>query len=627
MKTNLLVVFSLVLFCFSVNAQGTAAKIEAKIDLVQEQYELTGEGVLTVMMDRGIDYRHPDFIDEMGNTRILYIYDVYDDTGANDSDNPFGIGTIYDSAEINASLQNGGAPLVNDIFGHGTATTGIMSGNGSGVSDTDLFKGVAPNSKIISIIITRDYVPPFNGNSGQQGAYNPNLLSTAFDFASQKIAELGMPSVTLLNIGSIGEPTDGSVEICDLIGDYVDNGNTFVCGVGDDGGKENHAIKNLTSGQVTEFIIEKGEVGNLRFTAWYSEEDRFQLSIERPNGQVEGPFSPPTGPSDAQDDLIDQISIYHRGADVEFANSTSNIRELLIDMYGEEGTYKIILTPTVVNTDGLINGFLNPARYSDTNTFLDNDNPGGNINSYSSCLQSISPGDYVATNTWTDINNVERVRIGEGMPGEIWIGSSKGPTMDGRIGVDIVAPGEIASAAYSADSYYSSFSFNVLQNGDNYYGIQTAVSAAAPITAGVIALMLEVNPLLTPLEIKSILQETARSDNFTGNTPNETWGYGKLNALAAINKVYETVDVNDLIQTSTDIKILPNPFENEVEIKFIPFNSADVKIKIFSSLGKKVYEDRFQSDEKINLENLAPGVYILIVETSLGAVSSKIVKI
>jgi minor extracellular serine protease Vpr len=53
------------------------------------------------------------------------------------------------------------------------------------------------------------------------------------------------------------------------------------------------------------------------------------------------------------------------------------------------------------------------------------------------------------------------------------------------------------------------------KNSDGFYGIQTAVSAAAPLTAGVIALMLEVNPELTPSEIKTILQETAREDSFT----------------------------------------------------------------------------------------------------------------
>ena len=152
MKTVLLTLCFFV-FYFQIYAQGFACKEESKIHLVQDLYGLTGDGVITIMMDRGIDYRHPDFIDEQGKTRILYIYDLYDDSGASDPDNPYGVGTIFDQQEINNALQNGGTPLVNDIFGHGTATTGIMSGNGSGVNDSSIFGGVAPNEDIISIIV------------------------------------------------------------------------------------------------------------------------------------------------------------------------------------------------------------------------------------------------------------------------------------------------------------------------------------------------------------------------------------------------------------------------------------------------------------------------------------------
>jgi minor extracellular serine protease Vpr len=132
MKKSLFIIIEFLLIGNIINAQGVPSRTAAKIDKVYSTYGLSGKGVLVVMMDRGIDYRHPDFIDENGKTRLAYIYDLYDNKGANDSDNPFGVGTIYDSSEINASLQAGGTPLVNDDFGHGTATTGIMCGDGFG---------------------------------------------------------------------------------------------------------------------------------------------------------------------------------------------------------------------------------------------------------------------------------------------------------------------------------------------------------------------------------------------------------------------------------------------------------------------------------------------------------------
>ena len=50
---------------------------------------------------------------------------------------------------------------------------------------------------------------------------------------------------------------------------------------------------------------------------------------------------------------------------------------------------------------------------------------------------------------------------------------------------------------------------------------------------GIIALMLQANPQLNVAEVKEILQNTARSDAFTGVTPNTQWGYGKVDAFAA----------------------------------------------------------------------------------------------
>ena len=627
-KNNLLFILCS-LISGAIWSQGLVSRSEAKLDQVQSEYGLSGNGVLTIMMDRGIDYRHPDFIDPNGKTRIAYIFDLYDNSGANDVDNPFGIGTIYDSTEINAALQSGGIPITNDLFGHGTATTGIMAGNGSGIQDEERFRGVAFQSKIISIIVTKDFVPPFGNNQGQDGAFDPNLLPTAFEFAKQKIAELNLPSVTLLNIGSIQDPTDGSIELCSTIEDYVSDGHPFVCGVGDDGGKDNHLIGTFVQNQTTEITIQKGEVGNLRFTGWYSENDRVELSIERPDGTIEGPFNPPSGPGNAQDNFLDQINIFHRGADVEFSKSNSNLRQLLIDFSGAIGTYKVLLTPTEVNSDGKINAFLNPALYNNSNSFLNNESPGGNINSFSACPSTISPGDYVATNSWMDINGNSRMKTGEGDPGELWIGSSTGPTMDGRLGIDLVAPGEVAAAAYGEDSFYASFDFNILEGSDRFYGVQTAVSAAAPIVTGVIALMLEVNPNLTPIEIKTILQESARTDDFTGSTPNAQWGHGKLDAYAAVTRAINTVNTNTTLNKNSTVTIRPNPFNHyiDIELNYPIQSSQSLSFSLYSINGQKMKEGSVGNNDRIQLgEDLARGIYFLWIKSDEEVFVNKIIK-
>jgi hypothetical protein len=63
------------------------------------------------------------------------------------------------------------------------------------------------------------------------------------------------------------------------------------------------------------------------------------------------------------------------------------------------------------------------------------------------------------------------------------------------------------------------------------------LSGANPTVTGIIALMLEMNPKLDAPTVKQILQQTARADAFTGPTPNPNWGYGKIDALAALAMV------------------------------------------------------------------------------------------
>jgi hypothetical protein len=114
------------------------------------------------------------------------------------------------------------------------------------------------------------------------------------------------------------------------------------------------------------------------------------------------------------------------------------------------------------------------------------------------------------------------------------VGSSIGPTFDGRLGIDVSAPGDSVFTTYNPTSYFATFRFNLIQDGGGFYGRANAVSAAAPQVAGIIALMLEANPQLDAAQVKSILQASARTDNFTGAAPNPMWGYGKVNAYHAV---------------------------------------------------------------------------------------------
>ena len=404
----------------------------------------------------------------------------------------------------------------------------------------------------------------------------------------------------------------------------------MVCGVGDDGGADNFASASVALGNANEIQINKGAAGALRLDLWYSESDRFSVEIERPNGQRVGPFAAPSGPDGFDDRDFTDIRYFHRGANTEFFGATSNRRELLIDFSGATGVYKVILTATAAEGSASYAATLNPATYASPNRFLTNQVTGHSVADYTSAFNIISPADYVVKNDWFDLSGTFRDITGQGENGEIWIGSSVGPSHDGRLVTDFAAPGEVLFGAYSPDTWYSSFPSSLVQGGEGKYGIQNAVSAAAPLSMGVIALMLELKPDLTPAEIKNILQQTARQDNNTGSVPNNTWGYGKLDALAAIQAVNSLVPTNDLATTQSRLKLFPNPTLGQLTFQ-LPAESASADEMIVTNyLGEVIYRlsaieiERGQFNLPAKMVN---GVYQLVAVGKGWRASSRFVKL
>ena len=71
---------------------------------------------------------------------------------------------------------------------------------------------------------------------------------------------------------------------------------------------------------------------------------------------------------------------------------------------------------------------------------------------------------------------------------------------------------------------------------DGVHLVLSGTSMSAPHVTGTVALLLA-QPAWsngTPSAIRQRLQSTARTDAYTGVVPNSTWGYGKLNAAAAL---------------------------------------------------------------------------------------------
>lgn len=498
------------------------SNFEARVDLAWSVYGVSGRGVIVAPIDRGIDWKHADFRNADGTTRIEAIFDLMDDTGASAPGNTYGKGTIYTRAQINAALSAGTALNTRDAVGHGTATAGGAAGNGR--ASGGKYRGPAYEATLVVVKFVSEGAPA-HGTVPAEAAFNDRTrFPLALRFVQDTAARLGMPAVMHMNFGSVTGPMDGTGFWAEAIDSTVGAGKqglVILTGTSDDGGSNNYAEGRVKQRETVDLQLEKSAANTastLRVWLWYPGSDRYDLSLVTPLGTF-GPYSAP--PSDGGDNKnVGGANYYHVG---ESFNSNGK-RYIVADIAGGAGTYTLRLTGRTAS-GGLFQASLNPSRTvapaSTGNKFLTFVQSGHSVWDAAAATHNIAPNNY-------------HYKAGTGgTVGDLWIGSGVGPTYDGRIGVDFSAPGEGSIAPLGADSYWSSI-VRGPSDSDGKYVAFGAVSGASPIAVGVIALMLQRNPTLDAVQIRQILRNSARADSFTGIVPNTRWGYGKLDAAAAL---------------------------------------------------------------------------------------------
>jgi serine protease AprX len=107
--------------------------------------------------------------------------------------------------------------------------------------------------------------------------------------------------------------------------------------------------------------------------------------------------------------------------------------------------------------------------------------------------------------------------------------SSRGPTIYGLSKPDVVAPGVNIVSLRSPNSYLDKYQKR--NRVDNNYFVLSGTSMATPICAGVVALILEAYPTLTPDEVKGKLMSGA--EPWKTDNPN-MYGAGYINAERSI---------------------------------------------------------------------------------------------
>ncbi len=468
-----------------------------------------GSNVVVGIVDSGIDFTHSNFRDASSGTRIKRVWDQNLTPQAGES-NPSGYsyGVEYDDADINTALADANPFSVvrhqddPNTGNHGTHVAGISAGDGSEAGNNQpasTYIGVAPEADIV-VVAT---------NWGTAG------IIDGVNYVFQVATALNKPAVVNLSLGSVIGPHDGTSNFEQGITNLITGqGRVVVAAAGNEAADNAHASGTVTANATVNLPINvpNNRQARVDVDLWYNGADVFGVVLLDPAGNV-------TGNVAVGNQALNNMS--GTTAFVQHSNNDPNNGDKRVSVVLQApvggtvaaGQWQLQLTGTNVNVGTFDSWIRNPPGQPNT-SFGAFATATGTIGSPATAIRVVSVGSYVTRGP--GLNSLSTF-------------SNRGPTRDGRPTPDISAPGQrIISANVLATSPYQTMS---------------GTSMATPHIAGVVALMLQKNRSYTWEQVRDCLRNTARADTFTGLTPNNAWGWGKVDAPDALNCVASPVIV------------------------------------------------------------------------------------
>lgn len=203
--------------------------------------------------------------------------------------------------------------------------------------------------------------------------------------------------------------------------------------------------------------------------------------------------------------------------------------------------------------------------------------------------------------------------------GEISAFSGRGARIDGLHLLDLCSPGN-----YDVYTTMSHQTPQAYPNGS--YRQFSGTSAAGPHVAAAAALVRQAFPGASADDVAALLVGHAKTDAWTGGVYNDTWGWGKLQILAALNAATE---VEDMAAGASPPALLlgdcyPNPFNPTTWIPYFVPRDGRATLAIYNLRGElvKVLRDlwtpagahsvRWQGDDRHG-RPATSGVYLCVL--------------
>ena len=553
-------------------------------DTGQQAY--TGEGVILGIMDVGFDLTHPNFLDPSTNEcRISAFWDqLSPDTLG--SSLPVGRDFIGPSA-VRAQQHSTDAPTMT----HGTYTTGIAAGSGY---DTP-YRGIAFGSDICAVAnlvnSTIEYV-----DSADYYKYTTATDALGMKYCFDYAARQGKPCVVSLSEGYNPYLDREDSLYAAVLDSLIGPGRIIVSSAGNEGIEKSYMEKAADVSEAGAFIR------SFRKNAFYRVKagGPLQLNIYRYAEEAPHPTDTLAFSSiEVPEDTIMRKSHIEGTDTLQLSVYREHSR------FTDDDIWQVLLTATH-SLDSLpplaivVGGDAHVEVYGSSTSALRNHEADSRWNATDGGHNILAPSCFSsvicvgATTHRLTIRNEQGDSLHNAYlgtePGLISPFSSTGPSINGLMKPDVVAPGTYPISSYS--HYYhpeEQVITHSTYDGETYpWGADSGTSMSAPIVAGTIALWLQACPTLSPDDVRAIMERTCRKPEPDQTYPNNIYGHGEIDAYRGLLDILGTVGITGLSDTvPTALRIIPN--EGGLRIIADTRPTAPITVRVYELSGKLIH--------------------------------------
>ena len=582
----------------------------------------TGEGVVVGVMDIGFDLTHPNFFDKAATSYRIRRF--WDQLSPDTIGSPFYVGRDYAGESQLLQLGHSYDGLIQT---HGTHTLGIAAGSGY----DSRYQGMAWQSDIclvanavnedIALIDTADFYK-----------YTYATDALGFKYIFDYAAETGQPCVVSFSEGSEQDFYGYDVLYYEMLDSLVGPGRILVASAGNSGNVVNYIRKphgRASAGTFMETYTDRVAItvkSDAPFTlrnVFYGSEsaDTILIHTSRVLSQ------PDSAIVDSAFQVFGRDYYYTITAYPSCYVPTETCYDIQLRMLGRLG----IDTPVsfeFLGADADIEVYRESGTMTanELNPALSDAEPTHTIHSPSSAPRVVCVG---ATGYRTGITNYrgEWRPFDQGNDGRRSSYSSVGPTFDGRIKPDVMAPGSNVISSYS--SYYleaNPEASDILSDVEHFpfrgrtysWNSNAGTSMSTPAVAGAIALWLQAKPTLTPEEALDVIAHTSSRYDPALDYPNNLYGHGQIDVYRGLLYILGIDAVPALSRHQPRATRFGTDGRGHLTIGLDGKSADNIALRVFSTGGQQVLSLTLPVSDNTahaDLSMLPRGIYAIQADT------------